>query len=86
MIEHEAHDDIAVLRLAHGNVNALDTELLQALIAALDEQRGAQPGSGPTLPSELGIVLAGMWTAVLSSEANLGWLFRIICSVQACSE
>ncbi len=36
MITRETIDDIAVLRMAHGKVNALDTELLEALTAAVD--------------------------------------------------
>jgi enoyl-CoA hydratase len=36
MIEVERHDRVTVLRLAHGKVNALDTELLLALRAELE--------------------------------------------------
>ncbi|HYH79426.1 MAG TPA: enoyl-CoA hydratase-related protein [Longimicrobium sp.] len=35
MIERETNDGIVTLRLAHGKANALDVELLEALIAAL---------------------------------------------------
>lgn len=35
MIEREAHGDIALLRMAHGKVNALDLELCEALTEAL---------------------------------------------------
>src|SRR4051794_25198641 len=35
MIERETNDGIITLRLAHGKANALDVELLEALIAAL---------------------------------------------------
>ena len=37
MIHREDHDDIAVLRLEHGKVHALDVELLQDLVRALTE-------------------------------------------------
>lgn len=37
MIEREIHGDVAVLRLAHGKVNALDIELCEALAAALSD-------------------------------------------------
>lgn len=37
MIELERHDDVALLTLAHGKVNALDLELVRALLGALDE-------------------------------------------------
>lgn len=37
MIELERHDDVALLTLAHGKVNALDRELVGALLGALDE-------------------------------------------------
>ncbi|MFO0628501.1 MAG: enoyl-CoA hydratase/isomerase family protein [Polyangiales bacterium] len=40
MIERETHGAVAVLRLAHGKVNALDLELCEALAGALrDEDR-----------------------------------------------
>ena len=38
-IEREERNDIAVLRMSHGKANALDTELLQKLIAVLDSER-----------------------------------------------
>ncbi len=41
MIDHETHGDIAVLRLSHGKVSALDTELCHALTVALDDVRDA---------------------------------------------
>lgn len=37
MIELERHGDVALLTLAHGKVNALDRELVGALLAAFDE-------------------------------------------------
>jgi enoyl-CoA hydratase len=37
MIERDEQDGIVTLRLAHGKASALDTELLEALVAALDE-------------------------------------------------
>ena len=40
MIEVERHDRVTVLRLAHGKVNALDTELLLALRAELEPLAG----------------------------------------------
>lgn len=39
MIELTHHDDIAILRIAHGKANALDVELCQALTARLEEYR-----------------------------------------------
>ena len=45
MIERETRDGVAVLRMAHGKVNALDLELLGAIVEALDEttRDGAPP-------------------------------------------
>lgn len=40
-IELQTHGGTAVLRMAHGKVNALDTELCRALVAALQEVEGA---------------------------------------------
>lgn len=37
MLEIEWHDDVALLRLAHGKVNALDIELLEAIMVAFGE-------------------------------------------------
>ena len=37
MIESTTTDGVAVLAMRHGTVNALDTELCQALCSALDE-------------------------------------------------
>ena len=37
MIERENVDGVAVVRLAHGKVNALDLELLQAITATFRE-------------------------------------------------
>jgi len=37
VIERETRGDVVVLRMAHGKVNALDLEMLRALIAALAE-------------------------------------------------
>lgn len=42
MIETTEHDDIAVLRMNHGPVNALDLELLTALPQVLDEVADAR--------------------------------------------
>lgn len=39
MVELQHHGDIAVLRIAHGKANALDTELCTALTARLEEYR-----------------------------------------------
>ena len=50
MIESTTTDGVAVLAMRHGTVNALDTELCQALCGALDEaaagqhHRGGAPG------------------------------------------
>jgi enoyl-CoA hydratase len=41
MIEREDLDSIAILRLAHGKVSAMDTELLEAIEAAFDGAAGA---------------------------------------------
>ncbi len=44
MITVETIDDVSVVRLEHGKVNALDVELLDELTATLDEaKRGARP-------------------------------------------
>ena len=56
MIERETRDGVVVLRLAHGKVNALDLELLTALIEALDELAGGVAGGPP-------LVLTGRGTA-----------------------
>lgn len=37
MLEIERYDDVAVLRMAHGKVNALDVEMLEAIIVAFGE-------------------------------------------------
>ena len=37
MIESTTKDGVAVLTMRHGKANALDTELCQALCAALDD-------------------------------------------------
>lgn len=37
MLEIEWHEDIAVLRMAHGKVNALDIEILEAIMVAFGE-------------------------------------------------
>lgn len=42
MIERETDDGVVTLRLAHGKANALDVELLEALIAALNEASEAR--------------------------------------------
>jgi enoyl-CoA hydratase len=42
MIELETNDGIVTLRLAHGKANALDVELLEALIGALNDAAGAR--------------------------------------------
>jgi enoyl-CoA hydratase len=42
MIERETHDGIVTLRLAHGKANALDVELLEALIGALKDAADAR--------------------------------------------
>jgi enoyl-CoA hydratase len=42
-IEREAHGDVVVLRMAHGPVNALDLELLNDLIAQLEDLSDAAP-------------------------------------------
>lgn len=40
MINRDTIDDIAILRLAHGKVNAMDAELLEAVAAELDAAAG----------------------------------------------
>ena len=52
MIESTTTDGVAVLAMRHGTVNALDTELCQALCSALDEAAGGAAavvltGAGP---------------------------------------
>jgi enoyl-CoA hydratase/carnithine racemase len=42
-IERETHGGVAVLRMARGPVNALDLDLLNELVAALDELSDAAP-------------------------------------------
>jgi enoyl-CoA hydratase len=42
-IERETHDDVVLLRMARGPVNALDLELLTELVAALAELSDAAP-------------------------------------------
>lgn len=42
MIETTFHDGVAILRIAHGPVNALDVELLAAIPDALDEAERSQ--------------------------------------------
>ncbi len=37
MLEVDWHDEVALLRMAHGKVNALDVELLEAIITAFGE-------------------------------------------------
>lgn len=37
MLDIEWHDEVALLRMAHGKVNALDVELLEAIISAFGE-------------------------------------------------
>lgn len=50
MIHHETEGNITLLRLEHGKANALDVELLEALVEALDAVGSATPR---------GIVLTG---------------------------
>lgn len=38
MIHRDTHEDIAVLRIEHGKVNALDTELITHLVTALEAE------------------------------------------------
>ena len=41
MLEIDWHDEVALLRMAHGKVNALDVELLEAIITAFGEVASA---------------------------------------------
>src|ERR1041385_4600928 len=42
LIEREERDGIVILRLAHGKASAMDVELMEALIAALDAASDAR--------------------------------------------
>lgn len=42
MINRETHDDITILRIAHGKANALDLQLLEALAHELGDARDAR--------------------------------------------
>jgi hypothetical protein len=47
MIEREYVDDVAVVRLAHGKVNALDLELLNAITETFTELDERAPRDRP---------------------------------------
>jgi enoyl-CoA hydratase len=46
MLEYEERDDVTIVRMAHGKVNALDVELLQAIAKAFG---GLEPGRAVVL-------------------------------------
>lgn len=45
MIERETHDEVVVIRMAHGKVNALDLELCDALAEALRREETSEAGA-----------------------------------------
>lgn len=60
MIDFERHDDLVLLRLAHGRVHALDLELVRAFLAALEaaESAGAVVITGSGTVFSAGVDLA----------------------------
>lgn len=82
MIELERHDDVALLTLAHGKVNALDRELVGALLGALDE---VEEAGAVVLTGQGSVFSAGVDLARVDAEpsdyladflADLDALFR----------
>ncbi|GAA4083827.1 enoyl-CoA hydratase/isomerase family protein [Nonomuraea soli] len=72
MIERTEIDDVVVLRLAHGKVNALDLELLERLTEILTELQG-QPPRGVVLTGTGGAFSAGvdLWRIVDGGPAYI---------------
>ena len=65
MIEIERHGEVALLRLAHGKVNALDLELLRELQAALGELEG---GGAVVITGRGSVFSAGVDLARVDAE------------------
>jgi enoyl-CoA hydratase len=65
MLERSSNDGITTLRLAHGKASALDTELLEALSAAFDEERSS---------SSRAVIIAGSGS-IFSAGVDL---FRVL--------
>jgi enoyl-CoA hydratase len=67
MIELERHDDVALLTLAHGKVNALDRELVGALLGALDE---VEEAGAVVLTGQGSVFSAGVDLARVDAEPS----------------
>ncbi|HEX2163811.1 MAG TPA: enoyl-CoA hydratase/isomerase family protein [Thermoanaerobaculia bacterium] len=82
MIDLERHENLVLLRLAHGRVHALDLELVRALLSALDEAEEAGAvvltGSGSVFSAGVDLVRVDAEGADYLADylADLDRLFR----------